>query len=143
MNRSSRWRRHGEWTALESRSEVINVKDDTPIDFKVLESDHGPIVTNVLVADSVIADPVSVYWEFLHADNDILEPTYNLGLTSHISEARAAASSIAAPGLNIMYADVDGNIAWWASARLPIRPEGSNSSPVIIDHWIVPQELLT
>jgi penicillin amidase len=32
-----------------------------------------------------------------------------------------AASLIHAPGLNIMYGDSLGNIAWWAAAKLPIR----------------------
>ena len=27
-----------------------------------------------------------------------------------------------APGINLMYGDDEGNIAWWASAKLPIRP---------------------
>jgi penicillin amidase len=26
------------------------------------------------------------------------------------------------PGLNLMYADAHGNIAWWAVAKLPVRP---------------------
>lgn len=124
--------RNGSWYTLSEREEIIQVKESEPVTLTVKASDHGPIVSNILVPDSIITDPVSVYWEFLHADNDILESTYNLGLTSHINQARKAASSIAAPGLNIMYADIDGNIAWWAAARLPIRPESSNSK-IILD----------
>ena len=36
--------------------------------------------------------------------------------------AREAVSMFSAPGLNVMYGDTDGNIAWWAAAKLPVRP---------------------
>jgi penicillin amidase len=123
--------RNGSWKPLTQREEVILVKDNEPIKLTVKSSDHGPIVSNILVSDSIVADPVSVYWEFLHGENDLLEPTYNLGLTSNISEAREAVSLIEAPGLNVMYADKEGNIAWWAAARLPIRPAHSNSKLIL------------
>ena len=124
-NRNEIWRKTA-WQQLESREEVIKVKDGNPIKFTVRSSDHGPIINDVLFSDSIVQEPVSTYWEFLHAKNDLLKPTYKLGNVSHIDQARQAASEIESPGLNIMYADKDGNIAWWAAARLPIRPEGSN-----------------
>ena len=123
--------RKDEWQTLARREEIIEVKGSEDIKLIVKTSDHGPIVSNILLSDSVVTDPVSVYWEFLHADKDILEPTYNLGLSSNIDDARQAASLIEAPGLNVMYADKDGNIAWWASARLPIRPVSSNSKLIL------------
>ena len=123
--------RNGKLEPLVEREETILVKDKDPIKIKVRSSDHGPIINDVLLEDSLVADPVSVYWGFLHANNDILSPIYTLGVTSNISMARKAASEIEAPGLNIMYADKDGNIAWWASARLPIRPTHVNSKLIL------------
>jgi len=40
-------------------------------------------------------------------------------------------SHIIAPGLNISYADKDGNIAWWAAARIPHRPAHVNSQTIL------------
>ena len=115
------------WQELSSRQETINVKDEEPIDIVIRESFHGPIINDVLLKEGTSEQPVAVYWEYLHADKDLLEPVFALGQTSSMVDARNAASQIQAPGLNIMYADIAGNIAWWAAARLPIRPEHVNS----------------
>ena len=119
--------RINQWQDLGIREESINVKDADAIDFQVRTSDHGPIINDVLLRENTAEQPVSVYWEYLHAERDIFEATYNLGKSASIDDARRAASLIEAPGLNVMYADIDGNIAWWAAARLPIRPEHVNS----------------
>ena len=94
---------------------------------RVRESDHGPIINDILLSKKTSTQPVAVYWEYLHSDRDLFEPTYRLGQCASIDDARHASSLIQAPGLNVMYADVDGNIAWWAAARLPIRPPHTNS----------------
>jgi len=38
---------------------------------------------------------------------------------------------IEAPGLNVSYADKDGNIAWWAAAKIPIRRDHVNSKDIL------------
>ena len=43
---------------------------------------------------------------------------------------RAAFSKLDAPGQNVMYADVDGNIGYQATGRVPIRASGDGSLPV-------------
>jgi len=54
--------------------------------------------------------------------NEALQAAYLLNHATSIADAQKAASQFSAPGLNVMYGDVDGNIAWWAVAKLPIRP---------------------
>ena len=44
-----------------------------------------------------------------------------------MADTHAAVSRLHAPGLNISYGDAEGNIAWWAAARLLIRPSHVNS----------------
>ncbi len=125
-NESQIWR-VDQWQALKTREEVIKVKNGEPVTFTVRESDHGPIINDVLLSEKTATQPVAVYWEYLHADKELFEATYTLGQAASIDDARHAASLIQAPGLNVMYADVDGNIAWWAAARLAIRPPHVNS----------------
>ncbi len=115
------------WQDLDVRTETINIKDEEAVEIKIRESFHGPIINDVLINKNTTDQPVSVWWEYLHADSDIFDPTYTLGQCASMDDARRAASLIQAPGLNIMYADIDGNIAWWASARLAIRPPHVNS----------------
>jgi penicillin amidase len=50
-----------------------------------------------------------------------LEAVYQINHASNMQDVANAASLIHAPGLNIMYGDSLGNIAWWAAAKLPIR----------------------
>jgi penicillin amidase len=40
-----------------------------------------------------------------------------------MTEFKSAVSLLEAPGINFTYADKDGNIGWWAAARLIKRPE--------------------
>ena len=48
-----------------------------------------------------------------------------------MADARKAASMIHAPGLNIMYGDAKGNIAWWASAKLVKYPPHVNTKMIL------------
>lgn len=115
------------WENLKLRKETIPVKDAEPVEYTVRISDHGPIVNDIFYKDTDITDPVSVFWVYLQANNDLLRPTYALGQLKSMAEGRSVAASIAAPGLNIMYADVEGNIAWWAAGKLPVRPKHVDS----------------
>lgn len=56
-----------------------------------------------------------------------IETLYELNHITNINDARAVARKVHAPGLNIMYGDREGNIAWWASAHLIRRPDSTNS----------------
>ncbi|WP_164705360.1 penicillin acylase family protein, partial [Pseudomonas viridiflava] len=44
---------------------------------------------------------------------------------------RSAAEKIQAPGLNIVWANAKGDIGWWDTAQLPIRPEGVNPTYIL------------
>jgi penicillin amidase len=58
----------------------------------------------------------------------------------NIDEFKSAISEIAAPGLNVVYADTSGNIGWYAAAKLVKRKRGHNSKIILdgsgIDDWI-------
>ena len=65
-----------------------------------------------------------MWWAFLETPNPILEGFYQLNRADTLAKARAAAAKVQAPGLNLVYANAKGDIAWWASALLPKRPAG-------------------
>ena len=109
------------WEPIKSIKEVIKVKGQPDINFEVKTTSHGPIVNGIVQHVEVNAPLVALDWQLLHGDNQALQATYNLNHATNFSEAEKAVSLFSAPGLNIMYADVNGNIAWWAAARLPIR----------------------
>ena len=115
----------GKWVDLQSREETINVKGEAPVKLTLRRSPHGPIITDAF-ADNYGKTPVALWWAFLETENPILDAFYQLNRADTLDKARAAASLIHAPGLNVVWANAAGDIGWWAAARLPQRPVGVN-----------------
>lgn len=107
---------------ITSRTEIIKVKGQEPIGFVVRETLHGPILNPVVKEIAALtSNPVSSWWVFLLEPNRSLEAVYKINHAADMQGVADAAALIHAPGLNIMYGDSLGNIAWWAAAKLPIR----------------------
>jgi len=121
---------HGQWVALQSRQETIAVKGSAPVTLTLRRSPHGPIVNDAF-ADSLGPTPIAMWWTFLESDNPLLDAFYELNRADTRAKARAAASKIHAPGLNIVWASATGDIGWWAAAKLPQRPEGVNPAFIL------------
>ncbi len=115
------------WEDLASRKEIIKVKGEADIILEIKSSRHGPIVNGGI--DNIPAEgkPIAMWWMLTQQPNEALEAAYRLNHADNFAEARKAVSLFSAPGLNVMYGDVDGNIAWWAAAKLPIRPAHVNT----------------
>lgn len=120
--------RFGEgWENLTVRDETIKVKGEEDVMLTVKSSRHGPLFNGIMEEDVPSAEPVSLWWELHHQTNYALQSVYTLNHATSFAEVQEAVAKLTAPGLNVMYADVEGTIAWWAAARLPIRPAHVNS----------------
>ena len=71
--------------------------------------------------------PVSIYWVMTKFNNRSLESLFKMAHGKSMNEVANAASMIHSPGLNLMYGDSEGNIAWWAVSKLIKRRPGINS----------------
>ena len=120
----------GRWVDLQQRQAVIRVKDGEPVTLTLRRSPHGPIINDAL-GDSAGTTPVAMWWTFLEAENPLLEAFYRLNRADTLAKGRAAAERIHAPGLNLVWANAGGDIAWWAAAKLPIRPAGVNPAFIL------------
>ena len=120
----------GQWVELQSRTEKILVKGEEPVTLTLRRSPHGPIITDAF-QDSLGTTPVAMWWAFLETENPILDAFYELNRADTLAKARAAASKIHAPGLNIVWGSAAGDIGWWAAAKLPIRPDNVNPSFIL------------
>jgi penicillin amidase len=99
------------------RKEIIKVKDSSDVVLEVRETQHGPIVNDLL--DGISGkNPVAMSWIYSQQNNQILEAVYSLSHATSLDDFRKGISLIAAPGLNIMYGDANGNIAWNTSGKL-------------------------
>jgi penicillin amidase len=99
------------------RKETIKIKDSSDLVFEVRETQHGPIMNDLLEGIKG-TKPVSMSWIYTQQNNQILEAVYSLSHAKNIDDFRRGVSLIAAPGLNIMYGDAKGNIAWNTSGKL-------------------------
>ena len=105
----------GEWLPLNVRTETIEVAGKAPVTFEVRETHHGPLID----------EDVAMWWAFTqYPENRIHEAFYGFSREEGLDRFEANTALIHAPGLNMMYGDKEGNIAWWASAKLPVRLEG-------------------
>ena len=107
---------------ITTRTEVIQIKGKPSLGHVVQETVHGPILNPVVKEIAALtSNPVSSWWVYLMEPTRALEAVYQINHASNMQDVANAASLIHAPGLNIMYGDSLGNIAWWAAAKLPIR----------------------
>jgi penicillin amidase len=99
------------------RKETIKVKDSSDVVFEVRETQHGPIMNDILVGIKG-KKPIAMYWIYTQLNNQMLEAVYSLSHSKNLEDFRKGVSLISAPGLNIMYGDAKGNIAWNTSGKL-------------------------
>ena len=100
-----------------TRTKTIKVKDSTSVVLKIKETQHGPVINNLL-SDFNNPNPVALSWIYTQQPNKILDAVYGLSHAKNLQEFQKAVSYIVAPGLNIMYGDSQNNIAWITSGKL-------------------------
>lgn len=120
------------WQPLAERKEIIKIKNrhDTVITVKTTR--HGPLINSLVKDPLFAANPVAVRWVFNEMTTRLPEAFFIMDNAANINEARNAASLIDVLGLNMIYADKDNNIAWWACGKISKRPSHVNSK-VILD----------
>lgn len=131
---------NGENRTYEIRKESIVVKDSATVEMEIKHTHHGPIVNEALELDEDWP-PVSLFWVYTQKPGKILEVTYGFSHTNTFADARENTSKIHAPGLNVMYGDINDNYARWSSAHLMQRPDSVNSK-LILDGTSGQNELL-
>jgi penicillin amidase len=115
-------------SAITKRTETIAVKGQDPVEFEIRETVHGPIMNPVVPEIAALTEnPVSSWWVYILEPTKALEAIYKINHAESMQDVADASSLIHAPGLNIMYGDKAGNIAWWAAAKLPIREKKVHS----------------
>ena len=112
------------WVQPEHRTEVIHVKDKPDVTFDVKITRHGPIITDILPGEM---RQIALRWTLY---DGLHMPFFDVDSAQNWQDFRKAFSQFDAPGQNVVYADVDGNIGYQATGRIPIRAAGDGSLPV-------------
>ena len=117
-------------SAYETRTKIIKVKDTSDVVMKVKVSRHGPIVNDLI--DGLQKDkPVALSWIYTQQPILILDAVYALSHAKDKADFQKGVQLIAAPGLNVMYGDAKGNVAWWATGKLYKHNAGVNPNFIL------------
>lgn len=111
------------WKEPERRPEVIRVKGKPDVTLDVLLTRHGPIITELVPGES---RKLALRWTLY---DGIRTPFFEVNSAQNWTEFRGAFSKFDAPGQNVVYADVDGNIGYQATGKIPIRASGDGGLP--------------
>ncbi len=128
---STRYKDLDIWRDFEWEERTIRIKDSEPEVFRFRKTRRGPVMNEVIPALEGEA-PVSMSWVYTQGSNRVMQALYGVGHARNLGEFEQAVSQIHAPGLNVMYGDAEGNVAWWAAARLYRLPD-SVSGKLVLD----------
>ena len=117
-----------EWVQVEEREETIKIRGKQDYRLAVRATNHGPIISPLIPQESGGRE-IALRWTAL--DSGALRFTFlNLDGAQNWEQFTRALRDWAGPEQNFVYADVDGNIGYYAPARIPIRKQGDGSVPV-------------
>jgi penicillin amidase len=119
------------WEPLEVRNDIIRVKGEDDVVIELKRSRHGPILNGAFDGIRDWQDPIAMWWVHDQFPSSHLQAFYGLAHARNATEASKAVSLLTSPGLNIMWADTTGDIAWWAAGKLPIRPKHVNPNLIL------------
>jgi penicillin amidase len=112
------------WMQPEHRVEIIHVKGKPDVSLDVKITRHGPIITDLVPGE---ARPLALRWTIY---DGLRIPFFDVNSAQNWDDFCHAFSQLDAPGQNVVYADVDGNIGYHTTGKVPIRAAGDGSLPV-------------
>jgi penicillin amidase len=111
------------WKEPEHRQEVIRIKGKPDVTVDVRSTRHGPIVSELVPGET---RQLALRWTLY---DGIRNPLFDVDAAQNWDQFRHAFSLLDAPAQNVVYADVDGNIGYQATGKIPIRANGDGSLP--------------
>lgn len=118
-----RYLHNGEWVDAQVRDETIKVRGERDYHLTVKVTRHGPIISHDGDRDLALRwtalDPHALRFPFLHIDR-----------AENWDEFTSALRDFTGPTQNFVYADMDGNIGYYAAGWIPIRKKGDGTVPV-------------
>jgi len=108
---------NGTCTPFELRVETINVRGASPVNQPVLRSTHGPVVGS---SGATLITQKRSHWQ---RELEAVHAFIGFDRARNIQQFEAAVKLIPTSH-NFIYADKNGNIAYWQAGQIPLRPAG-------------------
>ncbi len=116
--------------AFTTRQETVAVRDGAPISLTVRGTRHGPVVSDMLPAQTFDTGyVVALSATFLGDDDLSAQAMWDLDRAGDWSGFRDALKNLAGPPQNAVYADAGGTIGFITAGRIPIRRKGDGWLP--------------
>jgi len=117
------------WTAARLRHETIAVRPNplspktTNVIVDYIDTPHGPVIAEEG------GKKYALKWTALDPKNQEFEAFFQLNRARDWNEFQKALRTYGGATQNFVYADVKGNIGWYAAGRIPIRRVGDGRVP--------------
>ena len=116
--------------SLLTRYEKIPVRDGEDDILEIRETRHGPVISDILEGAELdpgymlaLADPAQ------RRDDLTAQAIYRINMARDWKDFTAALEDFHSPQQNIVYADVAGNMGFYAPGRVPLRKNGDGTAP--------------
>lgn len=110
----------GEWYPLEIRTEEIKVLGSKPVSIEVRETNHGPLVDDLL-PNRRPDEHFALHYVVTQELHTSIDGQLAMMQAADWESFLDGVSRYHSPGLHIVYADVYGNIGYHTAAAIPIR----------------------
>ncbi|MEP7212363.1 MAG: penicillin acylase family protein [Acidobacteriota bacterium] len=113
------------------RDEKINVRrnplkpETDAVDFPVTSTEHGPIIIEEA------GKRYALKWTAFDPRNNELEAFFLANRAGNWEQFQSALKGYGGSAQNFVYADVKGNIGWYAAGKIPIRRVGDGALPYV------------
>ncbi|MGO9271711.1 MAG: penicillin acylase family protein [Terriglobia bacterium] len=118
----TQYRHNGQWEKADVREEAIKVRGRPDYRLAVKVTRHGPII------GGAGNQGLALQWTALQP-HALTLPFLDMARARNWKEFTDAVRRFTGPEQNMVYADVDGNIGYYAPAWVPIRKQGDGSLP--------------
>lgn len=122
------------WIKLSRYNEKIKVKDSLDVDFEIVSTHRGPIISEShlfnIIYENKNENLISMRWGGKEITDEPLA-MYKINRANNWNEFLNGVQHFKLPGQNFVYADKEGNIGYVCAALLPIRE--SNNPTLVFD----------
>jgi penicillin G amidase len=127
--RTDVYRTPGGWAPFETREETIAVRGAPPITITVRSTRHGPVISDadpttaraLAAAAPGTGHVLALAWAALRPDDRTVAAGFRMNRARDRDGFIEALRDFHSPQQNIVYADIDGRIAFVAPGRIPLR----------------------
>lgn len=116
--------------SITSVTKKIKVKGEKDSEITVKKTPLGPVMTG-FSKHLPEKQELAMWWIYLQEKHQMMEALYGLSHVNQMEDYVQSVSKIAAPGLNVMYGDAQGNIAWVASGKLYQMQDSVNTYQIL------------